>query len=265
MTAPGTARADWQLAAELAFRLGRDLELESVTGIWSEIERVAPSYAGLTVDLVAWAGARDGLLMPLDPRQLDHLDGHHVTIASQRHGVDAGAAAAAGAALAADTDEERQAAQTEAKEQQSEMVADVDAAEGAAPSRRPAEERPALLVFRPPPPTELPAVDAYGLRLVATRTLYDLGTLVQHSPSLRGLAKEAKVRMNPSDLARLGLGDAASVTISSSRGRAILDTVADAGVPPGSVAMSVNHPGADPADLIDVTAPATKVQVETPR
>jgi NADH-quinone oxidoreductase subunit G len=265
VTAPGTARADWQLAAELAFRLGRDLELESVTGIWSEIERVAPSYAGLTVDLVAWAGARDGLLMPLDPRQLDHLDGHHVTIASQRHGVDAGAAAAAGAALAAETDEERQAAQTEAKEQQSEMVADADAAEGAAPSRRPAEERPALLAFRPPPPTEPPAVDAYGLRLVATRTLYDRGTLVQHSPSLRGLAKEAKVRMNPSDLARLGLGDAASVTISSSRGRAILDTVADAGVPPGSVAMSVNHPGADPADLIDVTAPATKVQVETPQ
>jgi anaerobic selenocysteine-containing dehydrogenase len=69
--------------------------------------------------------------------------------------------------------------------------------------------------------------------------------------------------MNPADLARLGLGDVATVAISSARGRATLETVADAGVPAGSVAMYVNHRGPDPASLIDATAVATKVQVET--
>ena len=39
VTPPGTARADWMIAAELALRLGADLGLESVDDIWDEIER----------------------------------------------------------------------------------------------------------------------------------------------------------------------------------------------------------------------------------
>jgi NADH-quinone oxidoreductase subunit G len=264
VTPPGTARADWQLAAELAFRLGGDLGLESVAGIWDEIERIAPSYAGLTTELVDWAGSREGLLMPLDPEQLAALDGARVTIASQRHGIDAAAAAAAAAAHAAETDAERLAAEMEAKQEQAARVGDADSAAGAAAPDRRQQDRPPLLTFdAPDAPTELPAVDAYGFRLVASRTLYDEGTLVTHSPSLRGLSREARVRMNPADLARLGLGAVATVAITSPRGRATLETVADAGVPPGAVAMYLNHRGADPADLIDATAPATAVQVET--
>ena len=121
VTPPGTARADWHIAAELAFRLGADLGLESVRGAWEEIERLAPSYAGITFEVLAVAATRDGVLMPLDPAQLDRF-GANVTIASQRHGVDAGAAAAAGAAESADTDEERQEAQAEAKAEQSDRV-----------------------------------------------------------------------------------------------------------------------------------------------
>ena len=48
VTPPGTARADWMIAAELAYRLDADLGLESVEGIWDEIERLAPSHAGIT-------------------------------------------------------------------------------------------------------------------------------------------------------------------------------------------------------------------------
>ena len=40
VTAPGTARPDWMIAAELARRLGADLGLESVADIWAEIEAV---------------------------------------------------------------------------------------------------------------------------------------------------------------------------------------------------------------------------------
>ena len=42
VTRPGTARADWMIAAELARRLGADLGLESVEDICAEIERAGP-------------------------------------------------------------------------------------------------------------------------------------------------------------------------------------------------------------------------------
>jgi NADH-quinone oxidoreductase subunit G len=267
VTPPGTARADWHLAAELAFRLGLDLGIESVEGAWEEIERVAPSYAGITADVLAWGAQRDGVLMPLDPDHQPELEGMRVTIASQRHGVDAGAAVAAGVAAAADTTEEREEAQLEAKAEQSERVADDDAARGAADTRPTGPPRPALLGFtRPSSSTELPGLDAYGLRLVATRTLYDRGTLVVHSPSLRGLARDASVRMNPKDLERLGLSSGDAVQVSAPTGaRVSIVAIADAAVPSGSAAMYVNRDGVDPAELIDVTSPVTTIQVETAR
>jgi len=264
VTPPGTARADWQIAAELAFRLGKDLGVESVEGAWREIAEVAPSYAGITDEVLAWCSTRDGVLMPLDPDQASRL-GVRVTIASQRHGIDAGAAAAAGAALAAETEEQRQEAELEAKAEQAERTGAEEAARGAIDERPAGPARPALLQFRAPAPTDLPAVDAYGLRLVATRTLYDRGTLVAHSPSLAKLAGQASVRMNPADLARLGLEGGARVDVASPRTTLTLEALADPGVPAGSIAMHVNHDGADPADLIDVTSPVTTVQVSTAR
>ena len=83
------------------------------------------------------------------------------------------------------------------------------------------------------------------------------------SRSLAGLARHARVRHNPTDLARLGLGETARVSVSSPRGSVEVDAVADPAVPPGSACMFVNHDGADPADLIDVGAPVTTIQVQT--
>ena len=65
VTAPGTARADWLVAAELALRLGADLGLESVDGIQAEIAELAPAYAGVTGARLADPAARDGLVVPL--------------------------------------------------------------------------------------------------------------------------------------------------------------------------------------------------------
>jgi anaerobic selenocysteine-containing dehydrogenase len=48
VTAPGTARPDWEIAVMLADQLDADLGVESLEGIWDEIERVAPSHAGIT-------------------------------------------------------------------------------------------------------------------------------------------------------------------------------------------------------------------------
>ncbi|MBA2281258.1 MAG: NADH-quinone oxidoreductase subunit NuoG [Acidimicrobiia bacterium] len=259
VTPAGTARADWHIAAELAFRLGHDLGLESIGGIWDEIERLAPSYAGLTVDIVRRAADRDGALMPIDEAQLAELDGARVTIASQRHRVDAGSATAANRAAAAESQEERQADELAAEAEQSD-----DEGKGVARGASTSQARPPLLSFAPPATaTELPAVDAYGLRLVVSRTLYDNGTLNQHSPSIAGLARVACLRLNPADLARLGLDATATVEVSSVRGSLTLDAVADDRIPPGSAGIYTNHEGADPADLLDVHAPVTTIHIGT--
>ncbi len=60
VNAPGTARSDWMVAAELALRLGADLGLESVDQITDEIARVAPTHAGITAEAVK--SANDGIL-----------------------------------------------------------------------------------------------------------------------------------------------------------------------------------------------------------
>ena len=93
--------------------------------------------------------------------------------------------------------------------------------------------------------------------------MYDQGTIVAHSRSLAGLANPARLRLNPADLARLGLPEQARVSVASPRGKLTLDAVADPSVPRGSAGIFLNHEGADPADLVDVGAPVTTVQVQT--
>ncbi|MBW3581212.1 MAG: NADH-quinone oxidoreductase subunit NuoG [Actinobacteria bacterium] len=62
ITPPGTARTDWMIAAELAWRLGGDLGFTSEDEVWDEIERLAPSHHGLTRARLASAEGFDGLL-----------------------------------------------------------------------------------------------------------------------------------------------------------------------------------------------------------
>ncbi len=61
VTAPGTAREDWIIAADLAARLGADLGVASVEDLLTEIEAVAPTHAGLGARLVAAGG--DGVVV----------------------------------------------------------------------------------------------------------------------------------------------------------------------------------------------------------
>ncbi|MEA3020200.1 MAG: NADH-quinone oxidoreductase subunit, partial [Actinomycetota bacterium] len=109
-------------------------------------------------------------------------------------------------------------------------------------------------------PAEPPQVDSYSLRLVVTRKLYDGGTSVQRSPSLAPLAAPAALRVNPTDLDRLGLTTGAKVRVTSSRTTLDVDAVADAGVPRGSAQLAW---GAEAAELIDSSAAVTDARVET--
>src|SRR5262249_48773821 len=64
----GTTMDDWRIAAELAFRLGDDFDLEFVDEVTDEISHVAPSHSGATAALMR--RARDGVVLPVR----DHLD-----------------------------------------------------------------------------------------------------------------------------------------------------------------------------------------------
>ncbi len=60
VTPAGTAHADWIIAADLADRLGRDLGLESLVGIWEEIRAVSARHAPVTG--AALAADHDGVV-----------------------------------------------------------------------------------------------------------------------------------------------------------------------------------------------------------
>jgi len=191
VTPPGTAQADWIIAADLASALGTDLGLASLDAIRTEISSAAPAYRGVDAALTG-TGAGNGVVVPL----------------ADRSGL---------------------------------PPASLDA----------------------PAPADLPALDRYSLRLVASRKLYDQGVHTRQSPSLAGLAPGTVLRVNPYDFERLGVAEGSEVRVHSSRADLRVEIVPDAGVPRGSAATYFNQPGLDAAELIDAAQRVTDVRVET--
>ena len=244
-----TSWADWMIASELAHRLGSELGFAKLDDIWDEIERVAPAHLGVTQALLRAPGRADGVIVPAqgdpaagarslaevvaaDPgaayEPLTAVDGSTRSVGLRVHGVAVAAPAHAG------------------------------------PLSRP-EGQPAPLTWTPPDQVSpAPQFDAYSMRLVSGRSMYDLATSVRHSPHLAPLAApDAHVRVNPSELDRLGVPSGAPVRISSARGAITLAAVADPGLPRGSASVVFNLAGPGAADLIDATAAVTEVRVET--
>jgi anaerobic selenocysteine-containing dehydrogenase len=268
------------IAAELAERVGRDLGVASVEELWAEIEALAPSHAGCTLELLRSPDARDGVVVPL----AGHPHAAADEVSSTEGGAPSGpehdgesdsgvteeAGQAAVAAEAADEPADQAAAEIEATEAQA-AAAEVDAeGERAADAAKPeagassgaVPARPALLRHRPSATASAPAHDAYSLRLVATRKLYDLGTAVQHSPSLAGLVSENAVHLHPHDFARLGIDEGAAVTLTAAAGNLQLPAVPDPTVPKGSAAVLALQPGPVVGQLISAGDAVTDVRVE---
>jgi NADH-quinone oxidoreductase subunit G len=245
VTAPGSAHADWIIAAELAFALRADLGLETLEAVRAEIARTAPSHAGLTEALLD--GDADGTIFPI-PAEV------------------APAEAAA--------DDEPVASADDAPEAQTSEAADASAADGDA-TEPAAESEPAAaartttvpaIELPPEPGIQIPTLDAYSFRLVVTRKMYDQGTLVQQAPHLAPLATAAgqvPVRLNPADVARLGLDDGAMVKVTSARGSIAAAAVADDGVPRGIAAFVFDQSPGGAQSLVDPSQPVTDVHVET--
>jgi NADH-quinone oxidoreductase subunit G len=265
---PGTARADWMIAAELATRLGGDLGLESVNQITDEIAAVAPAYAGIDHLAVRGPAGFDGILAGglvererhapptmsrADAPEIHSPEVHGDNPTVQELGDDGSAEKPhpeAGDAPAVDVTDD---------------TGDSASAHGGGGVQTDEPARPALVTYAAAVSAErsIPAVDAYSLRLVAAHRLYDAGTLVQAAPSLAPLAPGTTVRVNPTDLERLGLNDGDQVRVTSSRATFTLAAESDLGVPHGIAAIWFDQPGSGAADLIDATAPVTDIRVET--
>jgi NADH-quinone oxidoreductase subunit G len=185
VTAPGRARADWVIAADLAARLGGDLGVVTLEDVHSQLVASVPAFAPATD--AALDATPDGVL----------LDGTSPV-----------PAIAAGVA--------------------------------------------------PRPPTR----NAYDVRLVVSRRLYDAGTALTHSPSSRDLAAGGRLHLHPLDLDRLGASTGTELKVSSARTSAVLVAEADADVPRGLAWLPFNQPGAAAGDLIDADAPVIDLRVE---
>jgi NADH-quinone oxidoreductase subunit G len=244
VTPPGTARSDWMIAADLAFRMGHDLGLESVEAITDEIARMAPSHVGLTRQILDSPLGRDGVVVPVVDLeallaavpQITTSEGTVVHVKYRSRQVDEGPPPV------------DDVVPDEAPDAESVPVVD---------------ERPALLTFDGADPMSPPPVDAYALRLVAGRRMYDLGIDLGRSPGLADLAPGSVVSVNPYDFDRLGVADGDHVRVSSSRDSVVVEVVADHGVPRGTGAMHFNQPGICVAELIVSGSVVTEIRVET--
>ena len=257
VTAPGTARPDWILAAELAVRLGHDLGFDSVKALFEEIERLAPSHAGLTLEILGRPDARDGVVLPFDPaelrREIEHATTRPVEAVEMR--AVAAQSVTAGSDIQSVTGPEAVPATGTGGEGE---------AQGEETAPPPASRPTMLTVDALEQPSAAPRLDAYAVRLVSARHLYDAGALVQHCASLAQLAARTRLRMSAHDLDRLGVRTGDRVSVSSTRGSATTEVEVDDGLPRGSAALTFNAPGdADAADLIDATQPVTQLRVET--
>ena len=256
VTPPGTSRSDWMIAADLALRLGADLGLDSVEQIWAEIERVSTVHAGITLEVLAGRTFADGVVVPrqttvainratdtrADPENAEQAD------SESRPDVAADAAVPADGDAAADTDAES-----------TDEVTDNDGDDDPA---APTPIRPPLVTAQVRT-VQSPSVDAYGLRLVASRKMYDLGTLVQHSPCIAPLAAETELRIHPHDFDRVGIEPGGSVRITSSKIAGVLAVCRpDAAVHRGSAHLFFNQPGIRANELIDALEPVTDLRIE---
>jgi NADH-quinone oxidoreductase subunit G len=245
----GTAMPDWRIAAELALRLGVDFDLEQPEEVQDEIARVAPAYAG--IDSTLLRRARDGAVAPvadhrdelvLGPVSIPLTDARWEPI---RPGLDAVEL------------EDAKTANDEADALRADRLTSVAQSTGAPPA-------PALHRFTGGvTDTAPPARDAYALRLVTGRTLYDGGITVAASDSLSELVADPVLLISPQDRDRIGVEDGAEVRVTSARGSLTLAVRADAAIGTGTAYLPFNLPGSGVSDLVDLSTAVTDLRVES--
>jgi NADH-quinone oxidoreductase subunit G len=245
----GTAMPDWRIAAELALRLGVDFDLEQPEEVQDEIARVAPAYA--EIDAALLRRARDGAVVPvaehpdelvLGPVSIPLTDARWEPI---RPGLDFVER------------EEAKVARDEADALRADRLTSV--AEAAGSPSVPEIHRWAPARTH----TAGPARDAYALRLVTGRTLYDGGITVAASGAFDALVAEPVLLIHPQDRDRIGVEDGDEVRVTSARGSITLAVRADIAIAAGTAYLPFNLPGVGVGELVDIDATVTDLRVES--
>ncbi|MET0921133.1 MAG: molybdopterin dinucleotide binding domain-containing protein, partial [Acidimicrobiia bacterium] len=235
---------DWRIAQELAARFGTEFGLDTVEDVQDEIARLAPAHTGVDADLIR--RARDGAVLPIADFP-DEIVFH-----------------AAGGGLTGPSWEPIRSGTVEPAESVAADDVDDDGVEPVpAPHARPTLHEWDRTVTPPAPSPP----DAYSLRLVAARTLYDAGSIVSSSPSLAALAGGVALVVHPSDLERIGVSaEGDEVLVTSSRATIPVSVIGDAATAPGTAFMAFAQRGElGPNDLVDILASVTDLRVETTR
>jgi NADH-quinone oxidoreductase subunit G len=273
----GTAMPDWRIAAELALRLDADFDLESFEEVQDEIARHAPAYAG--VDAALLRRARDGAVVPiaehrdslvLGPVRIPVSTASWEPIEPRAPDADSHAAAQGAGVIAATGTGSSPTippglshAATLPADEQLHAVEEAIAATEADPA---SGARPDLHRFGGSSAVgEVPGRDAYALRLVTGRILYDGGITVAASRSLGALVRDTLLLVNPQDREHLGVDDGADVRVTSGRTTLTLPLRDDEATAPGTAFLAYNTPGDGPADLIDARHLVTDLRVESIR
>ena len=115
----------------------------------------------------------------------------------------------------------------------------------------------------------VPVPDSYSLRLVSSRVLYDLGSIVQASPSLAKLARPATVRLHSGEIERHAMHPGDLVRVVSQHGELTLPMQADDQLPRGVAFIAWNAASSGANMLINYDELAadgtTKVRLESGR
>ena len=247
VTPPGTSRADWMLAAEVSSRLGTDLGFENFGDVLAEISAVAPAY--LALDQAIAEGSPDGILLPLDVVVIIDEEDDDIVIVDETVTVSED-----GAEVDVTADVVSEESDGDGVEGLIEIISDDSDVAGSLP---PFVQFTPIAAIVPPP------VDSYGFRLVASRKLYDQGTLVQSAPSLAPLAPGSTVSLNPWEFDRLGVASGGRAIVRTAKASVNVTVQSDPGVPRGVAAMIVNQADGRVSDLVSADELVAEVRIET--
>ncbi len=234
LVAPGSAWNDVAIAAELAEALGLPLGLESDEAASRAIE----STTGYPAASVLASRSSDGVVVG------------RVSDAAPRRALDPIAFPGIKAV---------------------DVVGPVPRAGAMAEELSPRGPRPAPVIssdVTAPSISSIPLADAYSLRVVATRALYDRGAGVSATPALAPLVAPTVIAANPYDLDRLGVTTGDSVRMLSARGTATVAVRADRAVTRGTAEVRVNSLDASGTDLVgtlivDADANVVEIRLES--
>ena len=248
----GTAMDDWRIVSELAFRLADDWDLESVDEITGEFISVSPALAGATTAVLR--EARDGVRIPV---------AEHANEIVLRKGSLSILSPDSMSWEPIKVDDSTQGESVETVITSS-IDGDLETSDGPVESESLiAVAQSSLLEWSGQVANvELPARDAYALRLIAAHKLYDHGLAVGESPSLTGLRALPELAVAAADLQRLGVPNGTEVRVASTHGAFNVAVRAVRGIAQGTAVLPLGgERGANV--LIDAASVVTDVRVET--